>query len=349
MCQIQFIKRKGKCLAHKDISEFFKLMELGSVDNNCAFGFFNDKVFHKSKGRFNLSNFQKNKKLLESNFIVGHNRLATSGDKNKNFNNHPFKLGDFILVHNGVIHNSESLRCNHNIISQVETDSFVILWLINHFVTNSKIKDRVKSIISAIQKTTKKLRGQFSVFLYDKANNDLYYFKNELAEFSFCLFDNSLLVGTTNFNNLAHLFLNDKYVFDDTLFKKRTLIEVENNKIYLINDSDFIKEIANFETSADNYAWCDFNYRTGGYDFNEDDEFSYYDELTIDQQIQETFDQLLGYVPEYKFISSAGMVRIKYDKHIYQDLRNYLSGMVIQEGYIFFDADALIGDWGCFR
>ena len=117
----------------------------------------------------------------------------------------------------------------------------------------------------------------------------------------------------------------------------------------MINDSDFIKEIANFETSADNYAWCDFNYRTGGYDFNEDDEFSYYDELTIDQQIQETFDQLLGYVPEYKFISSVGMVRIKYDKHIYQDLRNYLSGMVIQEGYIFFDADALIEDWGCFR
>ena len=50
MCQIQFLRRKGECLTQKDVAEFFKLMELGSIDNNCAFGFFNDQVLHKNKG-----------------------------------------------------------------------------------------------------------------------------------------------------------------------------------------------------------------------------------------------------------------------------------------------------------
>ena len=74
MCQIQFIKRLAGFLTQRDIQEFFKLMEIGSIDNNCAFGFFNDKVLHKSTGRFNLGDFREKGMLLKSSFVVGHNQ-----------------------------------------------------------------------------------------------------------------------------------------------------------------------------------------------------------------------------------------------------------------------------------
>lgn len=209
MCQIQFIRKKGECLTRRDIAEFFKLMELGSLDNNCAFGFFNDKVFHKHEGRFHLGNFQKHAQLLNSQFIVGHNRLATTGHKDKTYNNHPFRLNDFTLVHNGTIDNYAELRANHNIQTSIETDSYVILWLINYYFEQSD-GNRQQRICTAIQKTAQKLSGSFSVLLHDRGTDDLYYFKNRLTSFAFCLFDDAVLIGSTNPVNLEHVYLNDR-------------------------------------------------------------------------------------------------------------------------------------------
>lgn len=333
MCQLQFIKRKHENLSKKEISEFFKLMEFGSLDNHCAFGFFNDKTSFKAKGRFNLGTFFDNNKLLNSNFIIGHNRLATTGTKENNRNNHPFEVGDFVLVHNGVIENHKELRIKYNINSKIKTDSFVILWLIEHFFKKSKLNNRVERIAQAVKKTTKKLNGYYSVFLYDKINNDIYYFKNSLTEFSFCLFDDSLLVGTTNPRNLEHLFLNERFVFNEELFEQKKTLKIDDNTLYLINDSEFIKEIAKFETT-DGILYNQYSHSlgTGGF-------------LEIEEEIQEMFYNALGYIPDFKFNAASGNVRLPYNEALCNDLSYFIPRLFNEKGHIFFNVNELTGSY----
>jgi glucosamine 6-phosphate synthetase-like amidotransferase/phosphosugar isomerase protein len=331
MCQIQFIKRKGECLTQRDIAEFFKLMEIGSVDNSCAFGFFNNHIFYKNKGRFNLGSFNKN--ILKSNFIVGHNRLATTGDKNKNFNNHPFRINDFVMVHNGVVSNHKELRKGFNIKSEVETDSYVIIWLINHFFEKSKVKNRQEKICNAIRKTAKKLIGQFSVMLYDSLNNDLYYFKNSITSFGFCILDNKVLIGSSNVNNLEHIYLNEKYIFDTDLFKEKVFKKINDNTIYLINDEFFLKELEKFECD-DFYLW------DSSFCYNSWEDLS--GETALEEQINSAFEKCLGYIPEFKFIESSGMVKIKNESKVYQDLSYFIENIFFEDDCIYFDVNDLL-------
>ena len=62
--------------------------------------------------------------------VTGHTRHSTQGNKNKNYNNHPFsgrcKNVRFALAHNGVLTNDcelrKELRLPH---TKIETDSFI--------------------------------------------------------------------------------------------------------------------------------------------------------------------------------------------------------------------------------
>ena len=45
-------------------------------------------------------------------------------------NNHPFHSKDFVLAHNGMISNDEQLKSKFNLNYKVETDSYVILSMI---------------------------------------------------------------------------------------------------------------------------------------------------------------------------------------------------------------------------
>ena len=208
MCELQFIKRiDNKNLNDNDLSEFFKLMQFGSLNNSDAFGFFNHNLTYKNKGLFSLNKFNDFKVLKKENFLIGHNRYMTTTNNQHNKNNHPFILNDFVLSHNGVINNEDELKTEFNFLKPVTTDSFLILYLINHYFKISKNKIRVNKIKDAIQKTTSKLNGSFSVFLYDKIDKNIFYFKNSKTEFKFCLIDNKYLCGSTKQNNLRFLFL----------------------------------------------------------------------------------------------------------------------------------------------
>ncbi len=65
---------------------------------------------------------------------MGHTRLATQGDKENNYNNHPFygKADKaFAFAHNGVLYNDTVLRKSYNLPkTNIETDSYVAVQLI---------------------------------------------------------------------------------------------------------------------------------------------------------------------------------------------------------------------------
>ncbi|MBW2675440.1 MAG: hypothetical protein JRD89_18860, partial [Deltaproteobacteria bacterium] len=106
--------------------------------------------------------------------ILLHTRAATQGEPSNPNNNHPiyYKNGT-VLIHNGVIHNDDTLKRIHNLHTDGEVDSEIILALYNHFGSKSKVK-RIKKVIS-------KLRGTMAFALYDYPFLFLYRHSNPLS------------------------------------------------------------------------------------------------------------------------------------------------------------------------
>ncbi len=268
MCQIQIIKRNDGKITKKDSKEFIRLMFLGNMWNYDAFGMFNHNYLLKAPGDFDYQLINENK-IMKNKFIVGHNRLATTGeclvypeevvninpwyinpwesfmgywkslDKgmvSRNYNNHPFKINNLLLVHNGTLWNYKKLKKKYKIDTQIETDSYVILYLINHFLNKSKEKKRLDKIVDAIKNTTKELNGNYSVMLYDKLKKNIIYFRNEFTSFTFNVIGKGIIIGSSNEKNL-------KYIYERNKVRKR--IPTYAGNIYLVGDE--VKKIGEFE------------------------------------------------------------------------------------------------------
>jgi len=109
--------------------------------------------------------------------VMGHTRLATQGDKENNFNNHPF-LGHadkaFAFAHNGVLYNDTALRKSRNLPkTKIETDSYVAVQL---------IEQQKKLDFNSLRNMAEDVMGNFVFTLLDedttlyfvKGNNPLY-------------------------------------------------------------------------------------------------------------------------------------------------------------------------------
>ncbi|MFA5396171.1 MAG: hypothetical protein WC346_09215 [Methanogenium sp.] len=185
--------------------------------------------------------------ILNKGFYQNVNKTNEKPEKIKvrkkiypNINNHPFNLNDFTLVHNGHIFNDDSLRIKYKIKSDIKTDSYVILWLINKFFDESKLKERRSKIIESIKRTIKLIDGTYSVFLFDSVSKELFYFKDKCTSFAFCKIGD-LLIGSTDKTNF-------KYAFGLKLKKnKKEILIPRSNTIYLIeyNSNNIIKNIGN--------------------------------------------------------------------------------------------------------
>lgn len=241
MCEIQFIRNFEKEITEEDKKEFLVLMERGSYGNNDAFGYFNSNYKYKRGGEYDERKINMDK--LNDNFIVGHNRFATNqfaynlrledGSKaqERNINNHPFKKNNFVMVHNGVIRNNKSIREKYNINTEIVTDSYVILYLVDYFFNLSNKEKRVERIAEAIQQATNELTGYYSVFIYDKEENNLFYFKDNLTKFNFCRVNKNngetVLCGSTIKSNLKNIY--KKY--------NKEYFKAEDEVIYMINNN----------------------------------------------------------------------------------------------------------------
>ncbi len=151
----------------------------------------------------------------------------THKDFSENRNHHPFKLGNFTLIHNGTIFNAQDIHDEYNFQTNINTDSYVILELIDYFFKKSNIRDRIRRIASAISNTCEKLDGRYSVILYDKKGKNTFYFKNKLTSFSLCKYGDKILCGSTSQENLNYLYSG----------MDREDIYIRNKRVYLITSN----------------------------------------------------------------------------------------------------------------
>lgn len=244
MCQIHFIYNK-QGIDNKDLDELTKLLCFGSLSKNRdAWGIFNNKKIIKKSGEFNPEFIDNS--LINGKFLIGHNRLSTSdvgpileigklfkreGKKDKEIQHHPFKIGDLTIVHNGIITNASSLFKKYDLKTQIRTDSYIIIHLIDYYLKLSNKENRRLKMIDAIQKTSKKIQGWYSVILYDKKDDTLYYFRSEYTYFHFNL-SNDILIGSTEKINLDYIYTKEQ---------KKHIIP-KKNTIYIINDKDKLLE-----------------------------------------------------------------------------------------------------------
>lgn len=167
MCGIVGIIRKTRNGLNKtEIDMFKQLLFADQLRGTDGTGIFFNSVNTKTENiisfkssenasyLLNLPEFVKDIEPIlfkQSDFVVGHNRAASIGDKSLECT-HPFQEGDIVLVHNGTLSNHTSLNASSKV------DSHAICHNIN--------KEGAES-------TIKKLTGSFALVWVNKKENTL--------------------------------------------------------------------------------------------------------------------------------------------------------------------------------
>lgn len=108
-------------------------------------------VITKASGAFSKIKTKKYD-FGKSPIVMGHTRMTTQGSESKNENNHPFpsSVGKFAMAHNGVLSNDDLLIEEYNLNYNVDTDSYVVVALLDKLHNGVVTFDTLKSVVEKI-------------------------------------------------------------------------------------------------------------------------------------------------------------------------------------------------------
>lgn len=206
--------------------------------------------------------------------VMGHTRLATQGDKENNYNNHPFfgkSDKTFAFAHNGVLYNDTALRKSYNLPkTKIETDSYVAVQL---------IEKQGKLDFNSLKNMAEDVMGNFVFTLLDE-NNTFYFVKG----------NNPLYLIYLEYFGL-YIYASTKSIMDKALksvgmnHEKYTIIEVCEGDIISISadgkidSSCFTPENYSFFSTGKNAKKSRYNYEW--YDWEDDEYCEYTDEEAL--------------------------------------------------------------------
>jgi len=208
--------------------------------------------------------------------VMGHTRLATQGDKENNYNNHPFPgHADkaFAFAHNGVLYNDTELRKFHNLPkTKIETDSYVAVQL---------IEQQKKLDFSSLRNMAEDVMGNFVFTILDE-NNTLYFVKG----------NNPLhLIYLKRFG--LYIYASTKSIMDKAL--KAVGMQSENPTIIKVCEGDIISINSSGKIDSSRFTPEDYSFLSAStkrqrysfdwYDWEDDSEYCGYDdeeELLLD-------------------------------------------------------------------
>lgn len=237
MCNINalFVKQKGG-----KITPFIMGVSSNSfASNSDGEGIYissSDKV-HKSMVKMNM--FEHENDIENSNVIISHQRLSTSGFELEY--NHPFDNDDFVLVHNGVINQFKG---------EIGSDTYGFWLKFNEEFNAIKTKStREQKIIQVIKKLFKVNQGSYSILIFDKKTNESYYFRGaDYPGIYFYQNKNYLFITTNGHNyNFLPMLCEDDFVELD--IKTRKIYKIDANGM-VFNSEDLPKEIVVANTNT---------------------------------------------------------------------------------------------------
>lgn len=256
MCEIHFIKKfDGKKIDKYDVKQLTRIMEDAGKHHKHGWGITDGKIIYKRPGKYTDKKYTNRieKNFVDSDLLIGHNRFKTHG-KEKKLNSHPFYNKRYVWVHNGIIYNADTIAKDYGYQNNVDSE------VIGHALLAETGNDKVE-IIDDLANLVERFVGYYSIFIYDKKTDRLYYLKNE-AEFTFHLIRNSdednptdIFIGSTDEYNLFDIYqgrngIPQRGVKTDTW---RTLSRFEpiDGNIYEITDYKLVHRRAfnpNFST-----------------------------------------------------------------------------------------------------
>jgi len=211
MCNINIIKNKtGK---NKNLLGLLNTMTQNSFYyNNDGEGFIaltdtNQVFIGKSaeKIKYKNPNFKT---------IITHQRKSTSG---YSFNNiHPHETEHFLLIHNGIVHNDNTIE---------KSDSRI------YVEDLEKEYNKTGNVVQAIKRLSKKTMGSYSIVIFDKKTQDIYYYKEFMTNM-FYVDTKDILIMSTSEANVAYacsvLKIDENLILpvkDDIIYKITNTLE----------------------------------------------------------------------------------------------------------------------------
>ncbi len=189
------------------------------ADNSDGDGFYSGDLLVKGKDKINLLSFHE--VITNSKVNICHQRLATSGLTPRYIQ--PFNDRDFVLVHNGVI---------NEFLGKKGSDTYGFFRKFIKKFEKSKGKSREERIIKTIKELLDNLTyGSYSIALFDKVSENLYYFKNYSTNIHFYKSSEMLYITTNSCNNM---FLK---MFDYNFSE----LDIKEDIIYKITTANKIK------------------------------------------------------------------------------------------------------------
>lgn len=215
MCNLNclFVKKK-----QKEITPFLMAVSSHSyAENDDGEGIYFNSADEVVKSQMKIDYYKYASKIENSNVIITHQRLSSSGHELAY--NHPFVNDDFVLIHNGVM---------NQFMESKGSDTFGF-W--NKFNTQFKgITSHIareEKIVKVLSQMFEEDKGSYSILIWDKKMKVGYYFKNS-PSISFYKNNNYLYI-TTNWNNKVFLSMIDDKKFIELDIKPRVIYKITIN------------------------------------------------------------------------------------------------------------------------
>ena len=178
--------------------------------------------------------------------VTGHTRHSTQGNKNKNYNNHPFsgrcKNVNFALAHNGVLTNDLKLRKELRLPNtKIETDSFIAVQLIE----KKRLLDS-----KSIKFMSEKINGSFAFSILD-SNNTLWLVRGD-SPLSLIHIPKYKLYVYASTDEILYKALVDTKLFSE--IKQGAFEEIK------INSGDILNILQDGTVVYDKFEYTDYSY-----------------------------------------------------------------------------------------
>jgi len=231
MCNINILIKNNQKLKHhpNTIAAFIDATANSFACNSDAEGFYisKSKILRKSVWRLNM--LSKLPTMLDSDMLIDHTRISTSGFTEHN--TQPFKRGRFIISHNGIL----NFHGKYPDKDKSDTAVFCDI-LMTRYKERNNIGDAISEVIAKDISS-----GSYSIAIYDEVDNILYYFKNYSTSF--------WVHETTNYTFMSTMKTNSVF-FSDT-FKSH---EPKPNQLYRFSYVKGVLNVDNAELPIPKYA-----------------------------------------------------------------------------------------------